>query len=133
MSETRNSEIHHVADLGLDPQGFDGDEYVIELLLKPRHLNVGGIVHGGVLCSLLDTTMARSFFMAFGEELSAVTLEMKINFLSSAKTGTLTARAKVINRTKRTAFVEGRVENEDGRMVAKASATMMIYTGGKPR
>jgi uncharacterized protein (TIGR00369 family) len=127
------NEIHHVSDLGLEPKGFDGDEYVIELPLQQRHLNIGGIVHGGVLCSLLDTAMARSFFMASGNELSAVTLEMKINFLSSAKGGKLTARAKVINRTTRTAYVEGAVTREDGRLVAKAVATMMVYSEGKPR
>jgi hypothetical protein len=37
-----------------------------ELSVRPRHLNIGGLVHGGVLCSLLDTAMARAFFMADG-------------------------------------------------------------------
>ena len=125
---------HHIADLGLDPKGFDGDEYVVELELEARHLNIGGIVHGGVLCSLLDTALARSFFMAeTGDTLSAATLEMKVNFLGSAKSGKLTARGRVVERTKRTAYVEGRVEREDGRVVARATATMMVFSEGAPR
>ncbi len=125
---------HHISDLGIKPIGFQGDEYAAELQLQPRHLNIGGIVHGGVLCSLLDTVMARSFFMAeTGLTLSAATLEMKVNFLGSAKEGKLTARAQVIDRTKRTAYVEGRIEREDGKVVARATATMMVFSEGQAR
>ena len=67
------AETHHVLDLGLQPVGFDGDDYVVELSIEPRHLNVGGIVHGGVICSLLDTAMARSWFMREGNDLFVVT------------------------------------------------------------
>jgi len=122
------SEVHHIVDLGLDPRGFDGDDYVVELDVQPRHLNIGGIVHGGVLCSLLDTAMARSFFMADGgESLSAATLEMKVNFLGKARGERLVARGTVVHRTRRTAYVEGWVRAEDDdRVVARASATMMV-------
>lgn len=118
---------HHVADLGMVPLGFVGDEYLVELRLADRHLNIGGIVHGGVLCSMLDTAMARSYIMSVAsDELPAVTLEIKVNFLESAKDGVLTARGRVMARTRRTVYVEGRVDNEEGRLLAKASATMIL-------
>jgi uncharacterized protein (TIGR00369 family) len=127
-------EIHHVQDLGLEAPGFDGDEYVVTLAVRPRHLNIGGLVHGGVLCSLLDTAMARSFFMADGgRTLSAATLEMKINFLGSARVGRLEARGRVAHRTRRTAYVEGRVVDAEGRVIARATATMMVFEEGEPR
>jgi uncharacterized protein (TIGR00369 family) len=125
---------HHIEDLGLRPVGFREDEYRVELDVEPRHLNIGGIVHGGVLCSLLDTAMARSYFMAAGgRTLSAATLEMKVNFLGSCRGGRLVAFGRVVNQTRRTAYVEGRVEDEEGRAVARASATMMIFAEGRPR
>ena len=127
-------DTHHIQDLGLDCRGFDGDEYVVGLAIETRHLNIGGIVHGGVYCSLLDTAMARAFFMADGSaELSAATLEMKVNFLGSAGEGQLVARGRVVQRTRRTAYVEGRVENAAGKVIARASATMMIFTEGHTR
>ncbi len=126
--------VHHVADLGLEALGFDGDDYVVALALQPRHLNIGGLVHGGVLCSLLDTAMARAFFMADGgHTLSAATLEMKVNFLGSARGGRLEARGRVAHRTRRTAYVEGRVTDGDGRVIARATATMMVFDEGQPR
>ncbi len=121
------SAIDHVADLGLVPVGFVDDEYVVELKIEPRHINIGGIVHGGVYCSLLDTAMARSYIKAVSDEgLPAVTLEMKVNFLGAAREGVLRARGKVVAETRRTVLVEGRVEDESGRLLARGTATMMI-------
>ena len=125
---------HHVEDLGLEPVGFEGDEYVVGLEVQARHLNVGGIVHGGVICSLIDTAMARSWFMRDPSgTLSAATLEMKVNFLGSAREGRLVARGRVVHRTRRTVSTEGRIDTADGRAVARASATMMLFADGQPR
>jgi len=121
------SVIDHVADLGLVPVGFEGDEYIVELPLEQRHLNIGGIVHGGVYCSLLDTAMARSYIKAVSDAgLPAVTLEMKVNFVGAASEGTLRARGRIVANTRRTVLVEGRVEDEGGRLLARGSATMMV-------
>ena len=125
---------HHAEDLGLDLRGFDGDDYIVELAIEPRHLNVGGIVHGGVICSLLDTAMARSWFMRGDNKvLSAGTLEMKVNFLGSAKEGRLVARGRAVHETRRTILVEGQVETADGRAIARATATMMRFEEGRTR
>lgn len=128
------SGAHHVADLGIEPLGFFGDEYAVALEVQPRHLNIGGIVHGGVLCSLLDTAMARAFFMPeTGATLSAATLEMKVNFLASCGGGRIEARARVAHRTQRTAYVEGRVVDQDDKIIARATSTMLVFAEGKVR
>ena len=107
-------------------RGFVDDHYVIDLDIEPRHHNVMGFVHGGVLCTLLDTAMARSFFyLRPDKRRTGATLEMKINFLRSTSSGRITAYGKLVNATRQTAYVEGFIENEAGQLVAKASATMM--------
>ncbi len=114
-------------DVGLNIIGFKDDKYVIELEIEKRHHNTGGIVHGGVLCTMLDTAMARAFFETLPpEKKSGATLEMNINFLKPTTAGKLTAYGILTHTTKRTAFVEGHVENQEGKLVAKASATMML-------
>lgn len=123
------AEANFIEALGIKPTGFVDDQYVLELEVAPQHLNIGGIVHGGVICSLMDTALARSFFMALPEErLVAATLEMKINFLGSAKEGSLTAYGRVVNTTRRTAYVEGYIENDSGKLLAKGTATMMLFS-----
>ncbi len=115
-------------ETGLNFLGFVDNHYAIDLEIEPRHHNVMGFVHGGVLCTLLDTAMARSFFYSLPEtQRNGATLEMKINFLKSSTAGKITAYGKLVNSTKQTAYVEGYVENEEGQLLAKASATMMLF------
>ncbi len=117
---------------GLNFRGFVAEEYVIDLDIEPRHHNAMGFVHGGVLCTLLDTSMARSCFFAHGEEPRAgATLEMKINFLKSTVDGRVSAYGRLVNSTRQTAYVEGRLENEAGELLARASATIMLFRSEK--
>ena len=128
------TEANFLETLGINPMGFVDQQYVIELEVVPLHLNIGGIVHGGVICSLLDTALARSFFMSLPEgNLAAATLEMKVNFLGSVKEGKLMAYGRVVNTTRRTAYVEGYVESENGKLLAKGTATMMLFSERRVR
>lgn len=114
-------------DIGLNVVGFVDDKFVIKLDIEKRHLNTMGVVHGGVLCTLLDTAMGAVFFESLHDEQKAgATLEIKINFLKPTIEGNLTAYGILINVSRRTAYVEGYIENQHGKLVAKASATMMI-------
>jgi len=115
-------------EMALNFRGFVGGHYVIDLEIEPRHQNVMGLVHGGVLCPLLDTAMARSFFYSLpSDRRDGATLEMKVNFLKASRTGRITAYGKVVNSTRQTAYVEGYLENEKGQLLAKATATMILF------
>jgi len=113
--------------VGLIDVGMRDGSYVMELELGAHHWNRYGHTHGGVLFSLLDTTMSRAFFdrLPSGRN-SGVTLEMKINYLKAVKTGRLTASGWVVNATRRTAYVEGHIKDADGGLIAKATATMYL-------
>lgn len=113
--------------VGLIDVGMRDGAYVMELELGAHHWNRYGHAHGGALFALLDTTMSRAFFETLPPERNTgVTLEMKINYLKAVKQGRLTAYGSLIHTTRRTAFVEGRIETSAGELVAKASATMYL-------
>ena len=112
---------------GLTIPGFRDERFVVELEIGSRHHNRYGSVHGGVLFTMLDTAMSRAFFDTLPEDQNnGVTLEMKINYLKAPEFGRLTAYGIVVNTTRRTAFVEGHIENEEGELIAKACGTMML-------
>lgn len=121
------SEENFNDDVGLQAVGFVDDLYVMSLDIEPRHRNMGGYVHGGVLATMLDTAMARAYWMAGdGDKQTAVTLEMKVNYIHAVKIGKLSVHAKLVNATRRTAYVEAYVVNEEERLIAKATATLMV-------
>lgn len=114
-------------EIGIKFIGLVDGQYVLELELEKRHRNMMGTVHGGVLCTMLDAAMARAYFTTLPEEkVGGATLEMKVNFLRPAEAGKLTAYGILVNSTQRTAFVEGLVKNQDGKLIAKASGTMIL-------
>lgn len=88
---------------------------------RPEHLNSFGIVHGGAVMTLLDVVMA-SAARSLQPEMGMITIELKTSFMRPAQ-GALTALGEVLHRTRKMAFVEGRVVDEQGQLCAHATGT----------
>lgn len=93
---------------------------------KPDFLNPLGTVQGGFLVAMLDDTMGPAAVVALGGEGFAQTLEIKTSFLRPARPGRLVGHARVVHRGRDIIFLEGRLEDPDGRTVATATATCRI-------
>ena len=96
------------------------------LRVGKRHVGPSGTVHGGILCALADATMGIAFASMLRGKQSAVTVELKINFLRPIWKGRLIALAQVFQRGRRLGYVECKVSDELGRLAAKASSTCMV-------
>src|SRR5260221_3895723 len=68
----------------------------LELILEPKHLNRSGVVHGGVLATMLDVALGYAgVFSAEPRRLRrAVTLSLTTSFLGQAKSGVLNCVAR---------------------------------------
>lgn len=89
--------------------------------IDSRKLNANGVVQGGAVFTLADFAFAgaaNSF-----EDLRASSMNSTINFLRPGSGNTLTARAQVVNRGKRSCLVETDVFNDAGKLVAKVTTT----------
>jgi uncharacterized protein (TIGR00369 family) len=84
----------------------------------------GLIVHGGAVATLADEALASVAFTAAEEGETTVTADLKVDFLRPATPGRLTARASIRHRTRRLAFCEVTVENENEVVVAEARAVI---------
>lgn len=117
--------------IGVEDIGFVGEQYKVGLQLRPDHLNGNGLLHGGVVSTLLDACMARVFFLGLPkEEMNqlkyGVTVEMKTSFLRSASSGYVYALGTCIKRGKTICNTEGELFDEHNTLLAKSSGTMMI-------
>lgn len=111
--------------LGCEIVQADGRKAAICLDIVPSHLNLLGIVHGGVLMSLMDNAMGLVVMLAETKE-RAVTATMNTHFLASSKGGLLTCEAELIHRTGRTLTLEARVKAEDGKLLALGSGSYRV-------
>ena len=102
----------------------------VKLDIKPQHLNNGGIVHGGVLATLCDISLAGAVATVMKKEEWCVTIQLNIDFMDPAfLRETIFGYGKVVRRGKTLAFVEGTVESKSGRKIAKAHGIWFIKLG----
>ena len=99
---------------------------VIELDLEPRHMSVAQRAHGGVLFTMLDTAMGRAVLSRLPAGRGCATVEAKINFLRPLQTGRMRAEGRALDLTRRTAYAEATITDDDGRVLARSSGTFFL-------
>lgn len=88
-----------------------------------------GTVHGGLVCTLLDSVVGCAVHTTLAQGLGYTSLEIKVNYLRPvrADTGVLTAVGTVTKPGKRAAFAEGTVHDSQGNLIATASSTLLVF------
>lgn len=109
--------LRHIDDDGGPPNQID---------IGPQHLNPYGVVHGGVIYSLADTSMGALLVPELAENERTATIEIKINYLAAVRDGAIRAETTVVNRGRRIAVLESDVFNGD-RLVAKALGSFAVF------
>ena len=119
-------------DLGAVLHAFDAQARTIELRFAPmpRHLQGNGVVHGGVVGSMLDLALALVVLGALQPPAVAVTASLHIEFQKSVMPGELRARARIDRLGSRLAFVSAQLLAAEhvGRVLARASAVMAVIS-----
>lgn len=105
----------------------DGD-VVVACKADEAFYNPNGVVHGGLLCTLLDTAMALAAYTLLPAGASFSTIEIKVNFLKPvrASDGELRVSGRVAKRGSRVAFTEGDVRDAGGSTVATATSSLLV-------
>ena len=99
--------------------------FVYGLQTGDDHANALGIVHGGVLTTLLDQAIAVNAWFA-ADRAPTVTVQMDTRFVSAARPGDfLEARATMRSRAGSVLYFDAEVTDAD-RPVALATAVMKI-------
>jgi uncharacterized protein (TIGR00369 family) len=108
---------------------------VLELPLQPWHLNRSGIVHGGIIASIIDAAAGYTGIYPLqpgGPIRRAITVALTTSYVGQAKAGTITctARQQGGGRTIFTATAE--VHGPDGTLLAVGQGTYR-YIAETPR
>ncbi|MGB6500684.1 MAG: PaaI family thioesterase [Thermoplasmata archaeon] len=97
--------------------------------VEPRHLNINGVVHGGVYATILDTAMGASVVSVLAPGETTATTSLYVEFLRAAREGdTLTAVGRIQRRGRHIAFVEGELVGADGQRLSQARGTWYIWS-----
>jgi uncharacterized protein (TIGR00369 family) len=95
-----------------------------------RTYNPMGTVHGGYAATLLDSACGIATHSKLAPGQTYTTLELKVAYhrAMSASTGPVRAIGSVISFGRRVAFAEARLTDDQGRLLASATSTLLITT-----
>jgi uncharacterized protein (TIGR00369 family) len=112
-----------LADIGID-------RATILLDIDPqRHYQPFGIVHGGVLATLIDTATFWAAFMRQPGNTGLVNIDLKLNYLQPAAAGRLTAEGRCIRPGRTLSYTEAHIYDERGELLAHGTSTLMALPG----
>ena len=96
------------------------------------HYNPIGTVHGGLVCTLLDSVIgcAVQTTLAAGNGYTSIDLNVSYLRAVSADTGRLRAVGRVVKPGRRVTFAEGSVMDAHGRLVATATGSLLVFPLG---
>ena len=88
-----------------------------------------GVVHGGLVCTLLDTVAGCAVHTTLPKGMAYTSIELKVSYLRAvhASSGPLTAIGRVVKPGRRVAFAEGEIVDAQGKSVATASSSLLVF------
>ena len=114
--------------LGFRYVSLDADEAVVEADPGPEHCNGAGIVHGGFLASLLDTTTGWAVHERVSSGTAAPHVHLSVQYVRAAVPGeTLTCRGRCISVGRRIGSTEAEI-TQRGVVVARAVGTHAVVS-----
>jgi uncharacterized protein (TIGR00369 family) len=119
--------------LGYRQMSWEESEAVIELVIQPEHLNLGGVIHGGVLTSLLDIAMAEAgtFCPYPGRMRKAITLSLTTTFTGQCGGGVIRVSGRKRAGGSRIFNSTGEVYDDQGNLLAIGEGTFRLRSGSE--
>lgn len=96
------------------------------LEVNEKLFNPHKVLHGGVIYTMADTGMGGAMYPYLEKDELCATVEIKIVYFASVKSGLLVCDTNLINKRKNIAILESEIKNEE-RLVAKALGTYSIF------
>jgi uncharacterized protein (TIGR00369 family) len=100
-----------------------------EVDLGKKHLNSFGGAHGGVYASLIDTATFCAVYCDLRENISLITIDLKVDNLSSAKEGKLVVEGKQIKIRRSICLSEATIKDIHGKLLAYGTSKQLILEG----
>lgn len=115
--------------MGMRLEAIAIDSATVVLEIDERHFQPFGMVHGGVLATLIDTATFWAAFLRLPPDAGLVNIDLKLNYLQPANGGGLTATGRCIRPGRTLSYTEAYVHDERGELLAHGTSTLMVLPG----
>ena len=111
--------------LGIELESFAPGTAVVGVTIRDEHLQNNGVVHGGVIASLIDTATAFAVLTVVPRQERVTTVDLTISYLRPIVDGRVHTRARVLRAGRRVIAVTAEVSTEDETLAATALSTYL--------
>lgn len=115
----------------MDFESIEIAEGQVSFFFRPQefHYNPIGMVHGGVMSTILDSAMGCTVHSALPAGVGYTSLDLKVHFLRpvTLSAGLMKCEGNLINLGQRTALVEAKLLDENQKLYAHGVSTCMIF------
>lgn len=113
--------------LGIEWDGFEDGAMRAHLELRKAHFAPNGYVHAGTIVSLADSACGYGCLLSLPDGATGfTTIELKTNFLRSAREGTIGCEARLVHGGRTTQLWDATVIDADGRTMALFRCSQLI-------
>jgi acyl-CoA thioesterase len=99
---------------------------VARVSVDANHHNPHGFLHGGVVFTMIDTSMGAAVMGMLPEGQRCSTVECQVRFLRPVVSGDIVCETTVVKPGKRIFHVESRVTSGDGRVIATGTSSYAV-------
>lgn len=118
--------------LGMGLGGDRPGSATASVTIGPDHLYPNGVVHGGVLFTMADTSMGKATMSVLDEGQFCASVEVQLRFIRPATAGTIVSTATVTKQGRSIIHLEARITEDDGRLIATATGTFTVISFEPP-
>jgi len=126
----RARSIPFLCQLGLELLGHRPGWAKMRIHIRPEHLNYLKTLHGGVICSLIDSVAYFALRPLLSQDFPLPTLEMKVNFLRPVREGWILAEAESLHAGRRVMVAQVRVTDPEGQLCAFGTVSCFVHSSG---
>ena len=123
--------------LGLEILEAEPGCSVARVRMRPELANPVGLMHGGVIASLIDTGIAYALLLrddvqdALHAGRSLVTVDLRVKYLRPVSAGSITCKSRVVRMGRQIIHADAIVTNAAGKEVARGDAIYAIAPPGQ--
>jgi uncharacterized protein (TIGR00369 family) len=111
---------------GIALEGASEGEVELSLDAGANHMNLQGVLHGGMIATLADTATGLAVRTVLDPDTRCVTVQLGVNFLSGGTPGRIVARGRVVRAGRQMAYAEADIIDGEDRVLARAQSSLAI-------
>ena len=120
----QNSPFHQWAGLELVSVGDGAAELTMDLL--PHHFNPQGMVHGGIITAVADSSIGLALRSRLRPGLTHRTAQLNVHFLTKGQGNRILGRGRALHLGERMGYGESEVFDAEGKLLARAAGTFIV-------